>query len=369
MKGRKILLVITVFVTMIIFLSGQNMEPAENLDVISGAGYDIKSIVDGTIVYSVPLSIYTFQGETSISSVVRTGDGSTIAQTRSSRQNKSSKKFLLGLEKVYVINEDIARNSLRNIIDILFTNPQVNDTGVVVICKQKAEDILKTNVKGYPSAADFLEGLVKYSKGQNFFGKNYKIMDLFVRVDSEGRSAVVPYIELKDGQLQITGMAILKTDKMVDKIDSSSMNTLNFLRDTNTQGIISFEESYKRNLDYYAKVIRKVEVQKEEGKYKFKIKLAFTGDVISNQIYKDLMDSTSHKSDLEAKLKATIEKMSNKFIDDMKNKYKVDCLELGRNAVAKYGRHTGVNWDEIVTNSEITVDVKVKIDSVQRGNY
>ena len=53
----------------------------------------------------------------------------------------------------------------------------------------------------------------------------------------------------------------------------------------------------------------------------------------------------------------------------MKNEYKVDCLQLGWVAAAKYGRDTGVDWDEVVSNSDIKVNVKVNVDKVGRGQY
>lgn len=57
-----------------------------------------------------------------------------------------------------------------------------------------------------------------------------------------------------------------------------------------------------------------------------------------------------------------VKKKCNDFIIKMKNEYKVDCLQLGEVAAAKYGRQTGVDWNSIVCNSEIKVNVKVKIE-------
>ncbi len=53
----------------------------------------------------------------------------------------------------------------------------------------------------------------------------------------------------------------------------------------------------------------------------------------------------------------------------MKYEYKIDCLELGRVAAAKYGREKNNNWDDIVCNSEIKVNVMAKIDRMGRGDY
>ena len=61
--------------------------------------------------------------------------------------------------------------------------------------------------------------------------------------------------------------------------------------------------------------------------------------------------------------------MCNDFLDNMKNVYKVDCLNLGMYAVAKYGREKGVDWNKEVSNADIKVSVKVKIDKIGIGQY
>ncbi|MDP4179223.1 MAG: Ger(x)C family spore germination C-terminal domain-containing protein, partial [Bacillota bacterium] len=57
------------------------------------------------------------------------------------------------------------------------------------------------------------------------------------------------------------------------------------------------------------------------------------------------------------------------FINKMKTDYKVDCLELGRVAAAKYGRRTGTDWNKVVMDSDIKINVKVKLNKQGRGDY
>ena len=60
------------------------------------------------------------------------------------------------------------------------------------------------------------------------------------------------------------------------------------------------------------------------------------------------------------------------FIEKMQSQYKIDVLDLGQVAVATYGRGTGTDWNEVVSNfdlSDIIVNVKVKVDNMGRGDY
>jgi hypothetical protein len=68
-------------------------------------------------------------------------------------------------------------------------------------------------------------------------------------------------------------------------------------------------------------------------------------------------------------IKYIASKDSKAFMKEMQNNIKVDCLDLGKYAAAKCGRNTGIDWNEVVDNADIDVNVKVKIDNTGRGNY
>ena len=47
----------------------------------------------------------------------------------------------------------------------------------------------------------------------------------------------------------------------------------------------------------------------------------------------------------------------------------MDCIGLGREAAAKFGRRKNIDWDEVVSNAKIDVNVKVAVDTQGRGDY
>ncbi|MBW9154072.1 Ger(x)C family spore germination C-terminal domain-containing protein [Clostridium estertheticum] len=57
------------------------------------------------------------------------------------------------------------------------------------------------------------------------------------------------------------------------------------------------------------------------------------------------------------------------FISKNKCQYKTDILDLGRIAVAKYGRSKGTDWDKVISNSDIKVNVKFTVDTQGRGSF
>jgi Ger(x)C family germination protein len=369
MKGRQVIILISLILLFISYVYDTNMKPVENLEIISGAGYDLLKEADGQITYSIPLSTYVFEPDNKISVEIKTGTGNTIAETRGDRQRKSDKKFLLGLEKVYVISEDFARYGIRSILDILFSNPQVNDMGAVVVYKGSAEELLSYQIKGYPTAADYLEGLINNAPGFNFFTNKYKLMDVFACVDSEGRRAIIPYIELKKKGPEVTGFAVFSKDTMIELIDISQGTALNLLRENKVSGSLRIQKDAKNYVDFYGKTIRKAKTSRNGENYCFEIDLLLEGDITSIEGLPSVIDNPELKKKLEEEFADAVKIMCDEFIEKMKNEYKLDLLDLGRIAAAKYGRHENKDWDKIVCNSNIKVTVKVKIQKEGRGNY
>lgn len=344
-------------------------EPIENLDIQSGVGYDLIKSTDGEYEYSVPASFYIFNYNGNVSSKVYTGVATTLSGTREERQRKLNKKFIIGFEKIYVISEEAARNGINGIIDILYKSQWVNDNGFMMVCKGKAKDILEDKIEGYPSAADYLEGMAYSTKTYDFFSKEYSLLDVVQTLDAEGKNTVLPYFEIKEGQPEITGMAIFNKDKMVYKIGVEDMQLMNILRNKKGSGIIDLQKNYKNYIGFDTNSKRKVKCIKEGEKYKFTINLSLSGNVITNELYPDLKDNPDIQSKFEKEMAAYVKKKCELFIGKMKSEYKMDMINLSQAAIAKYGRDTGTDWNKVIPESDIEVNVKVKVDQHLRGDF
>jgi len=368
-KAKYIITILICIAIAVFFSSGlEQQEPLEEKNIISAIGQDIE-IKGNNVKYIAPFSVYLFGPQEKIESTLKTGTGSNIAQTRQTRQLEDDKESMLGLEKIYVMSQDTASYGIRNMIDIQFRNPSLNATAYSMVCKGKASDILGMNIKGYPNSADYIQGLIKNSVYYNFFSDNYKVLDMFFSIDSEGRNLVLPYIEMTDKGVSITGMALFNKDKMVTKINIDQLKIMNIMRENDVHGIFSLQTTPKNSTSYYATSKRKISCTKEGDKYKFTINIDLNGDIVNDTLYKDLQKDTEKNDEFNKAMADYVKKNCNNFIMKMKNQYKVDCLQLGQIAAAKYGRQTGVDWNSIVCNSEIEVNVKVNITKTGRGDY
>lgn len=370
MEKSKYLLILLCILLFALFSAGlKSNEPVEDVEIITGVGNDMERNNSGVIKYSIPMSVYLFKNDNTIESDTRMGEAYTVPETRENRQLIEDKQNILGLEKLYIFSEEQSRNGLLPCMEILLRNPNINDKGYVVVCKGKAYDILNLRVKGYPSSADYLEGLLKNSIFQNFYSEKNKLSDTYLNILSEGENTAMPYIEIKNGKIAMSGMALFNKDKMTAMLDIKDAKLLNILREDAGQGILTIAKNSEGNFSLYSKVKRKVIASKQDGKYKYIINLKFTGDVIYNQQYKNFLKDANEIKIIESDMEKSIQKSCMQFIKKAQQDYKIDCLSLGKYAAAKYGRHKGINWDEVFSNADIEVKVKVKIERTGRGQF
>lgn len=368
-KIKKVLNILLIISLVSLFIAISEVEPAEQMDVEVALGADLEKTVGNNYTYIITRSTYVFGEEKKRSSKVIISKGETIAAARERRQQFADKIGISGLEKIYVLNEDYAKYGIASSIDITFKNPRVNNTGVFIICKNSSKDIFEYSIPGYASSADFIEGMIKNQRGTNFFPDEFDAMDIFVRMGSEGRSVVLPYIELKKEGIVLSGEAIFSGDKMLAKVDMKDSRVLNMLKYDKVKGIITIQESSKEYVDFSAKTKKKVRCFKEDNKYNFIIDLNLKGEIVSNTLENNILKSSNSRKEFENAMERQVEKECNAFIDKMKKQLKVDCLDLGRVAAAKYGRRMGNDWNKIISESNIQVNVTVKVDKYGRGDF
>ncbi|WP_251859437.1 Ger(x)C family spore germination protein [Clostridium sp. Marseille-Q2269] len=365
----KTLLRISFILIILINFIGERGAGIDELNLPSSIGYDIMEKSGNEVMYSVPLRVYFSESKSPNESNLITSEAIDLGDTRNTRQLMASRDFILGLEESLVISEKFATFGVSTIIDILLNNPAVNDNAKMVICNGKAEDILQYEVDHFHGTEEYVGSLVEHLYNYNFFPKKYTLMDFIIKSSTEGINPVVPYIDIVENKLKITGLAIFNKTKMVTKLGMEDVRSLNLLRENKGKGMLTIQKSSKEYINYYPRAERNVKCYKEGDKYKFVINISLKGPIVSNELYKDLNNNPKVLKRFQNDMENHVEKKCNAFINKMKNTSKVDMLSLGNVAASKYGRQTGIDWNKKVLDSEIKVNVKVKVDSEGRGDY
>ncbi|MCB2305416.1 Ger(x)C family spore germination protein [Clostridium estertheticum] len=344
-------------------------QSVEDLGISVGVGIGINKNVEGNITYRVSTTANEYKEDGTVETLLGTGIGSTIGKTRENRQKKTGKEFFLGLSKIYIVDEEYAKYGIRDLIDVNFKNPVVNDNAFLVVCKGRSEDYLKYTSPSYDNSAEYISDMIKNSVNYNFFKEDYMFKDAFLSIDAEGKNVVSPYIEIIEDGIKIKGMAVFNKDKLAVILDMKDTKIMNMLRENKVKGILTIQKDSDKYVNYQAEAKRKITCRKIGDKYTFIIDLDLKGEIVNNELYKGMVTNLGVTKRFEDDMAKQVEEMCNGFLGRMKNKYRVDLLQLGWVATAKYGRDTGVDWNEIVSNSEIKVNVKVHVDKLGRGQY
>lgn len=351
----------------IVFYSYNTLNaPIEENAISFGIGVDIEKTLKENVNYKITYNIYRFSQD-KIYTYNRIAEANTIGENRQDRQLKIDRSYSADVERMLIISEDVGAYGIDSLVNIFFNNPRLNDKGLIVVCKDKAESITKVKVKALPSSAEYIEGLIREAVYYNFYSESYSFLDLFTELTSEGENIVLPYVQIRNNNIELGGAALFKKDKLVQVIDIDETKIMNVLREDRTRGVFTLKKQDQKYVDYGARVKRKVKCYKDQDKYTFIIDLNIIGNITANTLYEEL-DKNAIKS-FEEDMAKDIEENCNMFIKKLQNQYKVDSLQLGSVAAAKYGRDTNVDWNEEISKSSIKVRVKVKVDNIGRGQY
>lgn len=371
-KHRDIIFIVFLSSTfLLVFLGGEKMKmpSVEDLDIFVAMGVGINEYSEGNATYRIPGISNQYKEDETTESVLRTGEGKTIGKTREDRQNKSGKKFFTGLSKIYLIEEEYARYGIRPLIDINFKNSTVNNDLFLVVCKGRSEDYFNYISPGYDNSGEYISDMIKNSVNYNFFSNDYMLKNAVLSMDAEGKNIISPYIELTEDGIKTTGIVVFKKDKLGAILDIKDTKTMNMMRENKVKGILTIQKDSEKYVNYQAESKRKITCKKIGDKFTFIIDLNLKGEIINNSLYKGMTGKIEVTKKFEDDMAKQVKKMCTEFLEKMKNEYKVDLLQLGWVAAAKYGRDTGADWDKVISNSDIKVNVKVQVDKVGRGQY
>jgi hypothetical protein len=167
----------------------------------------------------------------------------------------------------------------------------------------------------------------------------------------------------------MSGLAIFQNDKMAVKAIEDEAKIFNLLRGNNLSGVFEIKDSSSKYLSYEASAKTKVNCSRNGDKYKFVINLDLKGDIVSNELYNNTLEVPETTKEIEKKLEGIIKTKCMDTISKMQNDYRLDLLNLGYYGAAKFGRHKEKDWNEAVSNADIEVKVKVKVDRYGRGDF
>ena len=308
------------------------------------------------------------------------GDGHTLLEVAREVTKVVSRELLFDHCNLVVIQEDLAKEGIKEILDVLERSPDFRTTALIAIAKgTKAQNIIKTvNPIDHVSAQKITYGL---ENTQARLGENIALeLSQFINdLYHVGASPVVSGIEMIGDEekaaseenakstiplanVKINKLAVFKEDRMIDWIDGDKAKGIIMLRNLLKGTVVNLDwKEHKEAISVTIhRAIVKIKPSYKNGKPTFLIKGRFEGNISEVQVPIPL-NEPAMVAEVENILSEKLKKMMEEALDYAKEK-QTDLAGLGEKFRLKYPKEyfqLRADWNEKIL-PEIVVDIKVK---------
>ncbi|MFX0548718.1 Ger(x)C family spore germination protein [Hathewaya histolytica] len=353
--------------TTLLFSGCYNSEPIEKIAVIVGIVFQ-KDKKDNrkNHIYSEILSFD--QGSNSIKGEYVEGSSFSLYEAFNISNSKISKTRVLGDELLYLINEEKAKDGIDDILDTFLRNDDRNENAFVAVTTKDVKE-LSTSQPRTATLSEDLYNLLYFANKANFYAKDYSIAEILKMHHQKGREIILPVIDVQDGKQALSGLAIFKNTKLVSITDLKEARLINMIRNSGVSGYLNLlDDECKEFADFSSKNKVKVNVSKENETLIYDISVGLECMIAVNTLG-DNENKKTYKSrkNIEEKLNSLVEKDLNNMIKKSIEEYETDIFDLGKYALAKFGKNSGYDDFKYIKNSKINVKVNSKIISPGRN--
>ncbi|PTY81704.1 hypothetical protein B5V88_02920 [Heyndrickxia sporothermodurans] len=203
----------------------------DKLNIETAQGYDLaeNNHLRGTLLFVKYLPDKTVQNRT-LSATAKTSQ-----DVLTDLERRSSDPLVTGGVGVVLFGEELAKHGFVKLVDSLQRDPNIGSRLFVAIAEGRAEDMLNGNY-GFEGNSTYIHDLLTHNmKNRDIPKVNLHLFASFYA--EKGRDAYLPVLEkVSDTDINISGMAIFKNNKIVKKVDEKNLFHFKLLVDKHSEG-------------------------------------------------------------------------------------------------------------------------------------
>lgn len=363
---------IIILIICILLTGCYNYQELNNYAIVTGMAIDLK---DDKFEVSLLIANGTKKEDNNAQVSVSSGIGDTIYTAIKDIGLSTPKEIYLSHLSVLVVNEEVAKKGLNNVLDFLLREPQSHQNFYMVIAKDcKAKDTLSTLTpqSDYPSQniasnlkiTEQLQGKVTNSKFNNFItklldkGVNPITNSISIIGDSEkSTSSEEQQKSVASAYIKIDDIALFKNDKLVGWASSEESIGINML--LNNIENLFFEVDCGNNKVVISGTDYKV--KQNIDKDKITINIEAKGKINEAACNINLEDSNVIK-EYEEKARKELTKIAYKGLYKAKE-LNTDIFGFGNKIYKKYPKYFSSikDWDNVFSTLNIDINVNYKL--------
>jgi spore germination protein KC len=294
------------------------------------------------------------------------GVGHTLNDAINNLQQRIAPPLFFGHLRVIVVSETIARLGIQNLNEFLHRNPEIRRMNWMLICKGKAETLLKSSPQLERVPTLYLMTTMDQAVRMGRF-PNMILGEFWSASSAKGQEGFLPFVTLKEsGTMEISGLAYFRNDQMVGVTDPHEITQYMGLAGLNPAGGDRFVKLENTN-EYVLLGARSrkstIITELRNGKPHFNIEVAIEANI---------MEKSNNNVDLTPEiirqLELDVEQNVKKSYDDLISKTKEkgsDIFGFGERVRSKQPKFwdkevkTKENWQQMYKG--ITYDIKTNI--------
>ncbi|WML44224.1 Ger(x)C family spore germination protein [Neobacillus sp. PS3-40] len=374
----KIIIPLLLLFTVLLLTGCWDRQEVNDLALVTAAGVDRNS--DGSIELSVLVFIPKGKssqqgveggsgGGGSVQTLVRSADGKTIADAMSKLQEKIPRHIFWGHCKVFIFDEELAKNGVAPQVDFILRHPQLRERAQLFVSEQKTKEILNLIPPLERDISEVLREFGSFKIGMEITAKDFSQMLI-----SESQAGAIPWIKIlppEQGEKNqsiayITGTAIFIKGKMIGRIDDSITRGVLWFRDEVRIATITVKPKVRGGGYVSMNILRantKLIPKIVNGKWKIKLHAVADTDIIQNTTNLDMARPEIVKP-LEEKINKQIKNKANEALAQVQKEMNADIFGFADAFHRKYPKEWAkqkYRWNEIFPTLEVTIEANIKI--------
>lgn len=366
---RKTVRKLNLLLLVVILSSCAETKTLERMGLITTVGYDLTE--DKEILTT--LVLLQIDPDAPNNSAILTTKSLTSKGSRIEADLKSPKKLQSGQLRVALFGEDVMKAGIINLADTLARDPSISDLTYLAVVEGSTNKLLNQKNDNFSDISQ----LIYKQLDQNIKGETIPsstLQEVMHDYYSEGIDPILPTIKGENGEVKITGMALIRKDKMVGKINKTESFYLKLINDRYKAGAIELpigqegftKEKPTEEIEKLAVVVdtirskSKIEMTNKE-KLEFKLKIDLKSRLLEINQPIDLKNPENLKL-LDKKVTDKIKSDVEALIAYAKG---LDSDPFGLGEVYRknvYGANLNPDkWHEMYVNSKVDVDINFEI--------
>ncbi len=299
---------------------------------------------------------------------VDSATGKTLREANSVLQARMSRQLFYAHHRVIVIGEELARDGLSKVLDIVARFPENRLTAYLVLAKGKGITMLQAQPSFERFSGEAMRELIKKETIP------VTVKDMAQMLSTPGVDAYLPYVmsvhshpKGKSKEIQILGVAQFRGDKMVGVFNEEAAGGLRWFRRQFTPFATKVALTDRENVNVqFDKGKAEIKPVIKQGRIQFLINVYASATVIENLTNADL-GRAANLTALERKLSMHITETVKKTLAQMRRQ-RTDTIGLGLVLARKYPREWRSqlrdDWNERLAQVEFHVQTKAEITNI-----